>query len=80
MLFVFGASLSFRQLRGDSFHLEEAGVSMPQAVVLPGPGEGGPGGEAEVCPCMQLWTTDLEHWKFLVSPMETVWTYFHTLL
>lgn len=76
----FYASLSFRQPKGDSSHQEEAGPSTLWVAVLSGPGGGGPGGEAEVRHCMQLWTIDPERWKFLVSPMETAWTCCHTLL
>lgn len=61
-----------RQLKGDSWHQDEAGGSTLGAVVLSGPGEGAPEGGEEVCHIMQLWTIDHEHWRFLVSLRRTV--------
>ncbi|MEQ2183976.1 hypothetical protein GOODEAATRI_003386 [Goodea atripinnis] len=73
------AALDLR-LKGEFFHRDEAGASTPEDAALSGHGEGDPEVVEGVFHCMQLWTIDLERWTFLVLLMQTVWTYFHTLL
>ncbi|MEQ2217044.1 hypothetical protein XENOCAPTIV_005438, partial [Xenoophorus captivus] len=74
------ALLRIKRLKGEFFHRDEAGASTPEDAVLSGHGEGDPEVVEGVFHCMQLWTIDLERWTFLVLLMQTVWTYFHTLL
>lgn len=61
-----------RQLKGESSHLDEAEGSTLGAVGLSEPGEGVLEVGAEVCQCMQSWTIDQEHWRFLASVERTV--------